>query len=167
MVLDEGGLSPIFNRISFIGSMICDFRAANFAELLGLLIEHRLPLDESVRLAGDASGDRSFRTSTQAFSQAIRSGDRVGNNSPTLKAFPPLLAWLLTAGREQGELAQALRHMARSYRRKAETRAEILRTALPTILMLAIGAGAVATYALMLFVPLTALWDELAMPMNQ
>jgi type II secretory pathway component PulF len=74
---------------------------------------------------------------------------------------------MLTAGRRQGNLAPALRHAAGTYRRKAEARAALLRSALPTVLLLAIGAVAVLLYALMLFLPLTSLWDELAFPVNQ
>ena len=32
--------------------------------------------------------------------------------------------------------------------------------------MLAIGAGAVLAYALLLFIPMTSFWDELALPVN-
>ena len=167
IVLDEGGLSSFFNYFPYVGILIHDFRAANFAELLGLLVEHRMPLDEAVRLAGRASDDRSFRRATEAISEAIRSGNVTSTSAVMLSALPSMLGWMLTSGREQGDLAPALKHLARSYRRKAESRARMLRTALPTVLMLAIGAGAVAIYSLLLFVPLTTLWDELAMPLNQ
>ena len=56
VVLDSGPLGPVLDRLPLIGSMSRNFRAANFAELLALLIEHHVPLDEAVRLAGDASG---------------------------------------------------------------------------------------------------------------
>jgi type II secretory pathway component PulF len=168
VVLDEGALGPLFSRIPLIGSMIHNFRASNFATLLALLIEHRLPLADSVQLAGAASGDRSFRTSTEAFAQAIRSGDGATDVSrDSLNCFPPLLAWSLTTGRGQAELAPALRNLASSYRKKAESRALVLRSLLPTVLMLEIGAVAVVLYGLMLFIPLTTLWDELALPINQ
>jgi type II secretory pathway component PulF len=168
VVLDESPLGPFFSRIPLIGAMIHNFRAANFATLLALLIEHRLPLDESVQLAGAASGDRLFRITTEAFAQAIRSGDGATNVSPdSLRCFPPLLAWSLTTGRGQAELAPALRHLAESYRKRAESRALVLRSLLPTVLMLVIGAVAVILYGLMIFIPLTGLWDELASPLNQ
>ena len=168
VVLDEGALGPLFSRIPLIGSMIRNFRASNFATLLALLIEHRLSLADSVQLAGAASGDRSFRSSTEAFARSIRSGDGTSGGSPdSVKCFPPLLAWSLTTGRGQSELAPALRHLAESYRKKAESRALVLRSALPTALLLAIGVVAVVLYALLLFIPLTTLWDELASPINQ
>ena len=43
----------------------------------------------------------------------------------------------------------------------------VLRSLLPTVLMLVIGAAAVIFYAFMIFIPLTGLWDELALPLNQ
>ena len=168
IVLDSGPLGRAANRLPLIGPMIGNFRAANFAELLALLIEHHVPLDEGVRLAGDASGDRLFRKTSIDFAESIRNAEDPEAARPVhSKVFPPLLAWMLTAGRRQGDLAPALRNAARTYRRKAESRAEVLRSALPTVLMLAIGAGAVLLYSLMLFIPLTSLWDELAMPVNQ
>ena len=167
VVLDTGPLGPVLNRVPVVGSMIRDFRAANFADLLSLLVEHRVPLDEGVRLAGEASGDRRFRESALAFSVAIRREDGADETPATsLGAFPPLLSWMLTAGRRQGDLAPALRHLALAYRRKAQGRAEGLRVALPTVVMLSIGVGAVLLYALLLFIPLTTLWDELALPVN-
>ena len=168
VVLDTSPLGPALNRLPMIGSMIGSFRAANFADLLSLLVDHRVPLDEGVRLAADASGDRAFREEALRLAESIRQGegpDDAATAGPG--AFPPLLSWMLTAGHRQGNLAISLRHLAETYRRKARNRAEFLRSILPTTLMLAIGAGAVLLYALLLFIPLTTLWDEMALPVNQ
>ena len=168
MVLDAGPLGPAMNRIPGIGSMIRHFRAANFADLLSLLVEHRVPLDEGVRLAGDASGDRRFRMEAIQVAESIRKGV-MGDEPSTVAggALPPLLRWILTAGRRQGDLAASLRQVGETYRRKARGRAEFFRLALPTVLMLAFGAVAVLLYSLLLFIPLTTLWEEIALPVNQ
>jgi type II secretory pathway component PulF len=166
--LDSGFLSAFFRRLPVIGTMIRYFRAANFADLLALLIDHQVPLDQALILAGEASGDRRFQASSSVLAGSIRLGQDGTSIPPSeLAAFPPLLAWILTGGRGQGDLASALRHVAWTYRRKAENRGQFLRSALPTLLMLAIGAGAVIVYALLLFIPLTRLWDELSIPTNQ
>jgi general secretion pathway protein F len=167
MTLDSGWLSSLFQRLPVIGSMIRYFRAANFADLLALMIDHQVPLEEAVTLAGEASGDRKFLASSLALAGTIRSGQDGRSVAPAdLAGFPPLLGWILSGGRGQGDLAVALRHVAWTYRRKAENRGQFLRSALPTLLMLGIGAGAVILYALLLFIPLTRLWDELALPSN-
>jgi type II secretory pathway component PulF len=167
VVLDTGAFGPTLNKLPLVGSMIASFRAANFTGLLSLLIEHQVPLDEAVRLAGDASGDRDLRASAGRFAETIRRGGGV-EESPAggSGSFPPLLTWMLTAGHRQGDLAQALGHLAQDYRSKARSRAELLRLALPSLCMLAIGVGAVMAYALLLFVPLMQLWDEMAIPNN-
>ncbi len=167
-VLDAGPLGPVLARVPLVGSMASNYRAAGFAEILALLVEHHVPLDEGVRLAGDASGDRRLRLASDELARAIREArDADFARSLDPRIFPPLLAWMLTAGRRQGGLAEALRHAARTYRRKAETRAEVLRSALPTVLLLTIGVVSVFVYTLLLFLPLSSLWEELAVPINQ
>ncbi len=168
VVLDSGALGPVLDRLPLVGSMSRGFRAASFADLLALLIEHRVPLDESVRLAGEASGDRSLRLASAELAESIRNGeDPETSRSVDPRTFPPLLAWMLTSGRRQGNLSSALRQAAQTYRRRAERRADLLRSALPTVLLLGIGASAVLIYTLLLFVPLTSLLEELAIPVNQ
>jgi type II secretory pathway component PulF len=168
MVLDSGGFGPLLTRFPLIGSMIKSYRAANFAGLLALLIEHRVPLDEAVRLAGEASGDRKLSASAGQFAESIRQGG--GPDCPPSKAqdaFPPLLSWMLTAGHRQGNLSEALGYLALTYRRRARSRAEFLKMALPSICIVGIGMSAVLVYALMLFIPMLNLWNEMAVPVNR
>ena len=165
--LDGGPGVRLAARVPLIGRMVADFRSANFAELLGLLIGHRVPLDEAVRLAAGVSGDRGFARAAESFAGRLRQGDQVAPGAPVRSsAFPPLLLWMLTAGHRQGNLPDALHHAALTYRKRAEIRANALQAALPTVLLIGIGAVAVLLYGLVLFLPLTALWNELAVPTN-
>jgi type II secretory pathway component PulF len=165
MALDAGPFGSWTTRIPLVGGMIAGFRNANFADLLALMIEHQVPLDEAIRLAAEASGDRALRQSAETLSASLRRGERTDSGGVAgIGTFPPLLTWLLTAGHRQGDLASALRHAATTYRRRAEARADLIRAALPTTLMLVIGAGTVLLYGFLLFVPMTTLYDELALP---
>jgi general secretion pathway protein F len=166
--LESGGiLTRIFRRLPVVGSMIRYDRAAHFADLLALLIDHQVPLDQAVELAGRVSGNASMLASSQALAQSIRDGQAPSKVPPVdLDAFPPLLAFVLSAGRGQGDLASALRHTGWAYRRKSENRGEFLRGALPILFLLTIGASAVALYAMLLFIPMSRLWDELTIPLN-
>jgi general secretion pathway protein F len=166
--LDSGFLSPIFRRFPIIGPMIRDYRSASFADLLAMLIDHQVPLDEAVELAGAASGDKPFLASARLVAGSIRSGQETSVEPGSKRsAFPPLLAWIMSGGRGRGDFAGSLRQTAATYRRRAENRSHFLSSSLPTVLLLAIGAGAVIVYALLLFIPLTSLWDGLAIPVNQ
>jgi len=163
--LDAGPLGGLAGRMPWIGRMLSDFRSASFAELLALLLDHQVPLDEAVRLASRASGPGPFRRAGEAFAGRLSlGGGPEARPDPAGSPFPPLLSWMLTAGHRQGGLPSALREASRTYRRKAESRAELLWSTLPVVLMIGLGAGSVAIYGLMMFLPLRALWEDLALP---
>ena len=168
VVLDTGVFSPLMNKIPLVGSMIASYRAASFAGLLALLIEHRVPLDEAVRLAGEASADRHFRAAAERFAESIRQGGGPDETpSKHSEALPPLLCWMLTDGHRQGDLSRALGQLALTYRLRARSRADVLKLAIPSLCLLGIGVSAVLVYTLMLFIPLLNLWEELAAPINR
>ncbi len=159
---------PLVARLPWVGRMVANYRAANFTDLLAHLVDHEVPLDEAVRLAGNTSGNGSFRRSATRFAEKLNAGGTTSNGpSPeTLAEFPPLVAWMLTSGYRQGTLPLGLRHLASAYRRKADRQAETFRVFLPGLLIVVIGSVAVLSYALLLFVPLRSLWDGLANPLN-
>jgi type II secretory pathway component PulF len=166
--LDASGIGPFWLAIPLAGGMVASYRASSFAGLLALLTEHRVPLDEAVRLAGEASPDRRFREAATEVAESIRRGEvgleaKPGDPGP----FPPLLRWMITAGDRQGDLPRALKQLAETYRVRARSRADVLKLALPTVCMLGIGVGAVLIYALMLFLPLVGLYEEMALPVNR
>lgn len=161
----KGLVRPVA-RFPWVGRMVANYRAANFADLLAHLVDHDVPLDESVRLAGGASGDAPFRQSAARFADAIAAGALTANSPNTSGEFPPLVAWMLGAGHRQGTLPNGLRHLARAYRKKADRQAEAFRIILPGLLIVVIGTVAVLSYGLLLFLPLRNLWDGLANPLN-
>ena len=165
--VDLGGSGRLWRLVPMAGSMIASYRAANFAGLLALLTDHRVPLDQAVRLAGDASADRGFRRAAAEVAESIRRGEVAVDASSKTGPFPPLLGWMLTAGHRQGDLPRALSQLAETYRLRARGRADLLRLALPTVCLLGLGVGAVLVYAMMLFLPLLGLYDELALPINR
>ena len=165
--LDAGPVGSVASRLPAIGAMLRDFRSANFADLLALLIEHQVPLDEAVRLAGAASGNRGFQRSTSEMADRLRAGQPAAPDTGRSRgSFPPLLAWILGAGHHQATLPIALRQLGQNYRRGALTRSGFLRAILPTVLMVTLGGGAVILYAMLLFVPLSSFWDELTLPVH-
>lgn len=160
------------------GGMLAQARTANFADLLALLLEGGLGLPEAVELAADATGDPALRRDARALAAAIRRGEspatvladggeaRGGRRASRAardrsSSFPPLLRWLLAVGERRGAIAPALRHAADVYRRRAVQRAEMIRTFLPTALVLGVGVSTVLLYALTLFVPFTSLLKSL------
>ena len=152
----------ILRWFPWLGSMMRGFEAASFADLLALLVEHRVPYPEALMLAGDASGNPALARSSRELAAGIERGVSPGEALKGPTAFPPLLRWLLATGPQQGDLVAALKQMAGRYRGQARHQADKIRVFLPTLLLLGLGSTATLLYALALFVPLTTLWMGLA-----
>jgi general secretion pathway protein F len=165
--VDSDGSGRFWRIVPLAGSMIAGYRAANFAALLALLTDHKVPLDEAVRLAGNASGDRDFRLAATDVADSLHRGEPAADPSLKRGPFPPLLGWMLTAGHRQGDLPRALGELAKTYRLRARGRADLLKLTFPTICLLGLGMGTVFLYALMLFIPLLGLYEDLALPINR
>ena len=167
-VLDgTAGMSGPLAAFPWVGRIVANYRAANFITLLAHLVDHDVPLDQAVRLAGDAAGSPRFRRSVADYADRLAAGSTAHNLwNGSLGDFPPLVAWMIGSGQRQGSLASGLRHLATAYKRKGDRQAEAFRIIFPGLLILVVGTGAVLSYGLLLFVPLRHLWDGLANPLN-
>ncbi len=138
---------------------------ATFAEVLALLVENRVPLNEAVVLAAEASGDRRSLTAARRMADAIVRGEPLtGSSAAAADGFPPLLTWLLMAGRQHDALLPAIRHAAETYRRRATHQAELARVFLPVVLTIVIGGGTTLAYTLAMFIPYTSMLNSLGGP---
>jgi general secretion pathway protein F len=136
-------------------------RAATLAEVLGLLVESRVPLDDAMVLAAESTGDAKMRAAAQQAAEALRRGQRLDPKAVDGRKFPPLLRWVMVAGQRDGALLPALRHAAATYHQRARHQADMVRLFLPVALTLAIGGSVTLIYALLLFVPYTSMLKAL------
>lgn len=127
-------------------------RLAAFADTLALLIEHDAPLASSVVLAADASGDDELSAAARRLASNVNRGD-AGPSSTAETGLPPVLAWLLSGDMTQGNLVEALRRSADSYRVRASRLEEQLRLYLPLGLIFVLGCTSIVIYALTVFLP--------------
>jgi general secretion pathway protein F len=169
LVLQSGGAARVFGWLPSFQKLLAESRAAGFADLLALLVEHQTPLTEAVVLAAEATGDPRLTSAAKQLAAEIGAGIAAGVEDPSttergLAEIPPLLRWLIATGGNQASFAAALRDAADTYRRRAIRRADWLRLYLPMLLTIGIGGTVVALYALSLFVPWTSMLFELTKP---
>lgn len=146
----------------WMSRMLRQYEAANFADLLGLLLEHGVPYPEALGLAAEATGDRSLVRLGRELAAAVERGDPPAAPKDSKRALPPLLLWLLTTGSHQAALAGSLHGLAAIYRKQAEHQAEKIRAFLPILLLVGIGLSATLLFGLCLFLPFTNLLEGLA-----
>ncbi|MHB1036500.1 MAG: type II secretion system F family protein [Pirellulales bacterium] len=162
MVMHPRYAGTLLGWVPWMGRMFTCSRAATFAEVLALLVEHEVPLDEAVVLAAEAGGDTATQRAARAIAEGIRRGEGFDSHFGRSAEFPPLLRWLIVSGQRQGVLLPALRHAAEIYWQRAMQQVDLARVLLPTVLTLVIGGTVTLIYALALFVPWTTMLKHLS-----
>ena len=138
-------------------------RAASFTEILALLVENSVPLDQSLSLAGEASGDSEVAAAAEELADAVRRGAATGaEKQPTTRSgssevLPRLLVLRITGGLPQQALLPALRHAAENYHRHALYQADLARLWLPVVLTLLLSGAVTLFCALAVFLPYTTI----------
>jgi type II secretory pathway component PulF len=135
---------------------------ASYTEVLRLLIEHRTPHPQALRLSGEASGDRRLEQQSQRMAQRLELGGDGGDDAAT--GFPPLLAWLLASRAPESQLVSALEHLSQAYRHEALRMAQWLSVYLPLVFTAAIGGAVVFLYSLAVLGPVFSLFQALGQP---
>jgi general secretion pathway protein F len=156
----------IVRLFPWMGGLLSDYEAASFAELLALLLEHRVPYPQALTLAADASGDAVMSRAAHQVAAEVERGKLPADALADVPSgtFRPLLRWAMAASQEGGALVESLRNLGPMYRKRAAYQAEKLQIFLPTMLMLGLGGTATLLYGLTLFVPLSTLLTGLTMP---
>ncbi|MGH7202662.1 MAG: type II secretion system F family protein, partial [Planctomycetaceae bacterium] len=139
-----------------------NYRLANFADLLAMLVEHDVPLDEGLTLAAEATGDEAMQHAAHDLARQTRQGESRAFAPAAEDGLPSFLRWLIARGKRQDSLAKSLRLAADMYRRRAVSRTEWLKVGFPLVAGLGIGGTAVLAYALALFLPLVEFLKDLA-----
>lgn len=136
-------------------SLLNDYEAANFAELLALLLEHNVAYPRALVLAAESTGNPRLVRGARQLADAITRGESVKEALASVdrRGVLPMLRWVLASGHQQGSLVTGLHNLTELYRKRAIYQAEKLYVILPIVLLITIGASATLLYALALFVP--------------
>jgi general secretion pathway protein F len=159
MLVNPTRAARVLGWIPWVGKLLPFSHGAMFADVLALLLEQGVPLDEALRLAGEASADPRTIASTNRLAEAIRQGRPLEQQMPGL---PPMLAWLMSTQPEQAALVTAARHAAAGYAWQAAHQAEKVRLLFPVLATLLVAGLVSLLYALMLYVPWSSLLRSLA-----
>jgi len=159
--LDRTGLMGILRRLPWIRRIFQDQELGNFCQLLGLLIEHQVPLDEALALTAETIGDRRLKEDARQLEVTHARGLTLADSLSGTSRLPAMLKLMIaTAGRPE-TLVETLQRAGESYRERAAERAAWFKLVLPVALAVFVGGTAALFYALTLFLPLTHMLYEM------
>jgi type II secretory pathway component PulF len=142
-------------------------QASQFAEMLLLLVERGLPLDKSLRLAGQASNDRALQRAAESMAEQVEQGDAhkplsTPQSQAARTGLPVLIRLAMHHAGDRNLLVASLRQAAGMYRQRALRAAEWYAEYLPILLTIAIGGTLTIGFTLFIFWPYTSLLHELS-----
>lgn len=143
-----------------IGLMRRAGQSAALCEQLAILLEHGLPLGESLRLISQTLTNAPLAQATARFAEQVERGERVRAPRP----FPPLLACILIDGIGGRDLIATLRQMAASYQDEVRRRGLHLGVWTPVYLTLVLGATLTLFHACVTLGPWLVLMRKMAEP---
>lgn len=147
-----------------VPTLFADLDRSHVCRILGLLIEHRVPLAEALELTARTTESPVLADSLSQVAAGIKQGRSLVAEVHVAKRLPSLLSQLLRAGSIDADLTAALRQAAEIYHRRAMRRVDWLRATLTPALTVLLGGAATLGYALCFIVPLTWFYTELLDP---
>jgi general secretion pathway protein F len=141
-------------------------RMATFSEIMSLLIKEQVPLEDSMILAAEASGDQAISRASRELAERLRSGEQFDTHEDLPPGLPPLMGWLLMSGNRQPDLSAALRRSAEVYRNRATRRATWTAVYFPIWVTVFIGGTATFLCGFLTFLPLLRLFYQLSIPLG-
>jgi general secretion pathway protein F len=134
---------------------------AEFCHLLGLLVEHRLPMPEALRLAGEGVEDARLEIATRHMAEDVEEGHTLAQAMAARREFPPRLPRLIRWGEDQGSLPEVVRIAGEMFAERASAHATFAATALSVACFVVIVMG-VALIVLGLMLPMIGLISKLS-----
>jgi type II secretory pathway component PulF len=109
--------------------------------MLGLLVQHRVPLPEALRLAADGSRDANVAQVSRRLAEGAENGRGLSEMLARTYRLPASLVPILRWGESANELAEALLSGSEMLEGRVHLRANLLRIVLPPFALLVIATG--------------------------
>lgn len=165
-----GGASPrlgLVARLAGSGRIHRWGEAARFAELMHLLVARGLPLENALRLASEATGDRRLRDSALQLASRIEAGQSSPLGAALQKSsdanhLPVFIRLALEHADDRPLLIAGLRQAAEMYRNRTIRAAEWYAEYLPILFTIGIGGTFTIGFTLLILWPYASMLHELS-----
>lgn len=146
-------LCDVQTRLPIVGKLLARLMVAQMYRVLGLLLESRVGLMESLTLSGRISCNRDYQALQATMVGAVESGSRLGEAMQKSKLISPSIAQAVSIGEESGNLDQSLLFVADVLDEENEQMINAITKLIEPLILIVMGF-VVGGIALSLFVPL-------------
>src|SRR5262245_34267789 len=161
LALGPAGSRRLVCTVPVVGPLLRWLGLARFSPILSLLIESRVPLDEALLLAGEASADAEIREDCGELAADLRSGKSLESAAREKGRFPKSFVRALAWEQHREGFAEVLQSMSEMYAGRARALVAILIAVLPPVLVVMV-ALLVGFIVIAMFMPLIELLNKLS-----
>jgi type IV pilus assembly protein PilC len=104
-----------------IGDIRLKYQVANFARILGTLLQGGLPLVPAMETAGESISSRQMLNGVKAAAERVKEGQTLAHALESQKLFPDLAVEMLEVGESTGALPAMLNSVAEFYEEDVQT----------------------------------------------
>ncbi len=140
-------------RLPLAGKLFARLILAQMYRVMGLLLESRVGLMETLQLAGRISSNKDYQTLLATMTETVERGDRLGDAVSRSAMVPPSIAQAVVIGEESGHIDQALLFVADVQDEDNAQMIDALTKLIEPIILIGMGF-VVGAIALSLFIPL-------------
>lgn len=148
--------NSLLSELPLMGSLWYWLSLASWARWLAMFIDARLPLAESLRIVGDATGDFRIALASQMLAEKVERGEALSSAMADASPWPATASLMVRWGEHSSTLAESLRGIASLYEGRLRLRRRWVRIALPLLAFLLVGFAILFAYILM-FNPIMSL----------
>jgi type II secretory pathway component PulF len=160
--MPQGAWIPwLLQSVPLIGPPLRLSRLAQFARLLGLLLDQQVPLPEALRLTASALHDPDMALACRQMAIDVESGRALHESLTKKKCFPASLAPLVQWGQQSAALGDAFRAAAEMFEGGAQSRSTPLEIVIAPLAFLAVAAF-IGFFVLAMLLPLISLIQKLS-----
>jgi general secretion pathway protein F len=156
----SAGWSWLMTNLPLIGPVWHWTGSAEMLRSLSLLVDHRVPLPEALRLTGGGISDAYIGDQCRALAKIVERGNPLWAALVELRTLPLSIVPLVHWGEEHDALADALRTAAEMLEGRLRVRSGLLVVILPPAMFVLVGTVAASMIAL--FMPMISLIQGLS-----
>jgi len=157
----RAGWSCLMTNLPLVGHVWHWIGVAEALRCLGLLVEHRVPLAESLRLTADGVTDAYVSDQFRQLAARIEQGRSLTMSLVDLRSLPLSIVPFVHWGERNNLLADGLRSAAEMIEARLRLRTDVLLQIIPPMIFLGIGVM-LANAVIALFLPLISLIQGLS-----